>query len=129
MKSLIYGVAAGLLIQGLAFAASGGSPDDPSGINSSGSGNTQGVTDPSRSVGAVGSALGVISSLDRGSNRIRVRDTVGSVTELKLDDKTEIRNGQTAATFSDLNAGDTVRVEYDPATLVARKIEVASNAR
>ncbi len=93
-------------------------------IYPSGSGNTQGVTDKTSTPVTNLNINGTVISVDQTDGRVRVKDYLGAVTELKTDKSTVVTKGFKPAKFSDVRAGDTVLISFD-ANSTAQQINVS----
>ena len=70
---------------------------------------------------------GVISAIDLGASSLTLTPKKGADVVLKVDSSTVITRSQHPATLADLQLGDRVEANYDPSTMLAKRIKADPN--
>lgn len=70
---------------------------------------------------------GMIQSIDRQDNRVRIKDASGTVTEYKVDDRTDFRRGEDQIKFGDVKPGNAVAFIADEGMII-EKLSVPSGS-
>ncbi len=113
-KIIIKGMTVGLALTGFAWAATPSQSTNAGDTNPTGqtSTNTEGTTGTSGGSDAIGATnapiSGTVESIDRTSNRVRVRDSAGNVTEHTVGSGTTFTANGKNGNLSKLQVGDSV---------------------